>query len=189
MVGGATLLSLVLRRVLTPEWIEAESFAFDGATALVLLAFLLPVFDGIGALLIAEPVAWLRMLGFVLVLNFGASCVTILLARLRMNSPDAGALGIMWGNRNVGIYFAALPLAGQDLQLAVQAIGCRIYVSAPAPSSKHGLGRGEQSMRQIAWVVDERAGGLGGFCISGDPHATFHRQHGCGAGSRGWGIE
>jgi len=76
---------------------------------LVLLLFLLPVFDGVGARLVAEPMVGLWMIAFVFVLNFGTSIATILGTRRMIGQARAGALGILWGNRNVGIYLAAIP--------------------------------------------------------------------------------
>jgi len=113
IVGGATVLSVLIRRGLGADWIAGNPLVFDGATALVLLLFLLPVFDGVGARLVTEPMAGLRMIFFVFALNFGTSIATILGTRARLGQARAGALGIMWGNRNVGIYLAAIPAEPQ----------------------------------------------------------------------------
>lgn len=109
IVGGATLLALCIRAGLGSERIDRNAYAFDGVTSVALLAFLFPVFDGIGLRLREDPMAGLRMLGFVCLLNFGASILTILATTRSLGRGTAGALGIMWGNRNVGIYLAALP--------------------------------------------------------------------------------
>jgi hypothetical protein len=89
-----------------------------------MLAFLLPVFDGIGAMVMALPILALACLGLVFGLNFGSQALVFAGGRLlgRFGQFERAASGkampfpegtrsvaVVAGNRNLGLYFAALP--------------------------------------------------------------------------------
>ena len=81
---------------------------FDGVATVVLLLFVIPLFDGFWGVVRGLPWFALGTLALVLAANWGAQVVVALAAR-RANPGIAGAAGLMWGNRNVSIYLAALP--------------------------------------------------------------------------------
>ena len=107
MVAAGTLAALALRRWIGAERIEASGAAFDGAAALVLLVFVIPLFDGVAELLVQRPWLSLGVLALVFAVNFGLQVATALAGRGA--GPEAGAQGVMAGNRNCSLYLAALP--------------------------------------------------------------------------------
>ncbi|HSF96916.1 MAG TPA: hypothetical protein VLA52_17960, partial [Thermohalobaculum sp.] len=109
MIAGGTVLALILRRVAGPERILRHGAAFDGVSTVVLVLFVIPLFDGFWAMVEANPGFALATLALVLAANWGAQA---LVAKGMSNAADpalAGAAGLMWGNRNVATYLAALP--------------------------------------------------------------------------------
>jgi hypothetical protein len=78
----------------------------DGVAALGFLLFILPLFDGVGEMVTAQPVLALALFAWACLLMLGPSLFAHAVAP---GSDDAGALGIVWGARSVAIYFAALP--------------------------------------------------------------------------------
>ena len=109
MIVGGVVAALALRRLIGPDRIARHGGAFDGVATVVLLLFVIPLFDGFWGVVRAMPWFALGTLALVLAANWGAQ-VAVALAVRRGGGPDlAGAAGLMWGNRNVSIYFAALP--------------------------------------------------------------------------------
>lgn len=109
MVAAGTVLALALRRLLGPETIKRHRGAFDGIATIVLVLFVVPLYDGFWALVGAMPGFASATLALVLAANWGPQ-LAVLAALRRAVPPDlAGAAGLMWGNRNVSIYLAALP--------------------------------------------------------------------------------
>jgi BASS family bile acid:Na+ symporter len=98
--------ALVLRKVVGVARIERNGKALDGVAALGFLLFILPLFDGVGEMVTAQPVLALALFAWACLLMLGPSLFAHAVAP---GSDDAGALGIVWGARSVAIYFAALP--------------------------------------------------------------------------------
>lgn len=109
MVAGGVVLALILRRVLGQARITNHAKALDGIAALALLVFVIPLFDGVGATLRADPWEGARVMLLVSVVNLGSLFLVRVLAAKVRPKPEAGTLGLIWGNRNVALYFAALP--------------------------------------------------------------------------------
>lgn len=106
MIFSGAVAALFLRRVLGVARIERNARALDGVAALGFLLFILPLFDGVGHMVAAQPVLALALFGWACLLMLGPSLIAHVAAP---QSDDAGALGIVWGARSVAIYFAALP--------------------------------------------------------------------------------
>lgn len=109
IVGGGAIVAVVARRALGPARIDRHQLACDGVTALGMLVFLLPVFDGVVASVTRAPMLALGVLGLVVVTNFGLQLLAQRSARHVMAEETAGAVGVLWGNRNVTLYLAAAP--------------------------------------------------------------------------------
>ncbi len=108
MIVGGVVAALVVRRLIGPARIAQHGGAFDGVVTVVLLVFVIPLFDGFWDVARSLPRFALGTLALVLAANWGAQVVVALAAR-RASPGQAGAAGLMWGNRNVVIYLAALP--------------------------------------------------------------------------------
>lgn len=109
MIAAGTVMALALRRLLGTEAIRRHGGAFDGVATVILVLFVVPLFDGFWTVVGAMPGFALATLGLVLAANWGPQLLVAAGLR-RAAAPDiAGAAGLMWGNRNVSIYLAALP--------------------------------------------------------------------------------
>ena len=109
IILGGTLAALAIRRGFGAARIERHRVAFDGVTAIGMLFFLLPVFDGVVGRVTGEPLLALAILGLVVVVNFGMQVLAHRAARRVTSDAVAGATGILWGNRNVTLFLAAAP--------------------------------------------------------------------------------
>jgi hypothetical protein len=109
MVGGALVIGIGLRLILGESRIERHARSFDGAATLAMVAFVVPLFDGVGARILADPIlaglVFLLVFGLMFALNYG---VYRLSRMLGIGDSTAGAAGVMQ-MRNMGLYFAALP--------------------------------------------------------------------------------
>jgi len=109
MIAAGVVAALALRRLLGADRIARHGGAFDGVATVVLLVFVIPLFDGFWGVVRGLPWFALGTLALVLAANWGAQVVVALAARRGAAPGMAGASGLMWGNRNVSIYLAALP--------------------------------------------------------------------------------
>ncbi len=116
MIIGGTVIALIAQRLLGREKIEQNAKVFDGLSSLAMLVFLLPVFNGTGTAVWQTPGLAFQLLLLAVVMNIGAQIILMLATAIRTkNKPRErqGAalpvLAVVTGNRNVGLYFAALP--------------------------------------------------------------------------------
>jgi len=109
MIGIGTLSALALRRIMGGAAIERHRDAFDGVTTIVLVIFVIPLFDGFWDIVLSAPLLAFAAFALAVGANWGAQALCAPAIR-RLGGPAlAGAAGLMWGNRNVSLYFAALP--------------------------------------------------------------------------------
>lgn len=109
LVGGGTLAAVLVRHLAGPETIRRHAGAFDGIATVVLLLFVIPLFDGFWNLVRGAPGFALGTLGLVLAANWGAQALVAGGLRRAAEPGLAGSAGLMWGNRNASLYLAALP--------------------------------------------------------------------------------
>jgi len=109
MILGGLIFGLALRRIIGADRIDQNKLAFDGIAALGMVLFVIPLFDGVGATILGSPTRALWVIALVVLFNLGTNLITTAIARLRTTEQDAGALGLLWGNRTIAIYLAALP--------------------------------------------------------------------------------
>ena len=109
MIGGAVIVGLAIRFLAGPERIARDKILFDGVAAVAMVLFVIPLFDGVGATILARP--WLALVAILasFAFNMGVNLIVAAFARWRMGEADAGALGVIWGNRTIAMYLAALP--------------------------------------------------------------------------------
>lgn len=104
VVGG-----LVIRAGLGVDRIERNGAAFDGVTTIILVIFVVPLFDRFWELVLRDPGFALAILALVLVANWGGQAVMAVAGRRVATPQIAGAAALMWGTRNISVYLAALP--------------------------------------------------------------------------------
>ena len=132
---GGVLVALVARWWLGESRINANRGHLDGIATLLLLAFLVPVFDGVSAMVFAAPLLALGLAALATALNFGHQASIFLGGRLlaalhRQSALPNGirSVAVVSGNRNLGLYFAALP-ADPLFSLFVAAYQIPIYLT------------------------------------------------------------
>jgi len=113
-IAGSAAIAAVLRRLAGRERVEAQRLAIDGLSVLAMFLFAVAAMDGVTAHARAEPllVAGLLLLAFVLAL--GQIALTALVFA-RAGSGRAFAIGLIGGNRNIGLMLAATGFAVPDV--------------------------------------------------------------------------
>lgn len=108
MLGGATLLGLLIRRLASRERIRQASAPLDGFGILMFFVFAIAVMDGVADALWAQP---LRVLGYTaLAFAVGGAGFALTLGVLRAFDPrETFALAMTTGLRNMGILVAVMP--------------------------------------------------------------------------------
>ena len=127
MLAGGVFLGLGMCRLLGSERLAAEARALDGVATALMLAFLLPVIDGLGARILSMPGLALELAALACALNFGGNLLLRTFARDRASTPSAASAGLVFGNRNVSVVLAALP--GPTVALFVGLAQLPIYLT------------------------------------------------------------
>ena len=112
MIAGGAVLALGCLLLFGRQLIQQHTKAFDGVSTIAMLVFLIPVFNGISTQISASPQLALQLLGLALLMNFGSQLVMIGAGCMFRSTDIKDGLNVMaviTGNRNVGLYYAALP--------------------------------------------------------------------------------
>ena len=109
IILGGTLVAMISRHLLGADLVERRRVAFDGVTAIGMLFFLLPVFDGVVDAVRSAPLLAVGLLLLVAMTNFGLQFLIHRASRRATTDKTAGAMGILWGNRNVTLFLASVP--------------------------------------------------------------------------------
>jgi len=128
MIAGGFALGLAIQALLGKARIAANSDSFNGTTALAMLLFLFPLFDGVIGFIRAQPTQAVTLTLLAISLNFGGHLAVACIARRITGRPTASAAGLMFGNRNVSFYLAVLP-ANPALGLFIAASQIPMYTT------------------------------------------------------------
>lgn len=109
MIAGGVVIAIAIRSLVGPARIAREARLFDGLAVLALVLFVMPLFDGVPALLRAEPGRAALVLALAVAANLGVNLGIAVLLRHRLGWPQAGALGVVFSNRTIALYLAVLP--------------------------------------------------------------------------------
>lgn len=109
MILAGALAATLVRRLAGAERIRSHAMAFDGVAAMALLVFVIPLFDGFWETVLSDPGLALALLVLAVGVNFGTQALLARSLATRIGRAEAGAAGLMWGNRTVALYLAALP--------------------------------------------------------------------------------
>ncbi|MGC6484916.1 MAG: hypothetical protein ACON4P_04515 [Candidatus Puniceispirillales bacterium] len=112
MIFGGILAAQVWKKVVGQDWIDRNATALSGLSVIAMLIFLVPVFNGVLGRFIATPEMALHLLAIAMGLNFSTQAAFMLLSRFSGNKDAAdtnAVLAVVSGNRNVGLYYGALP--------------------------------------------------------------------------------
>lgn len=117
LVAAAYLGAAVIRRLARAGWIEAQSQRIDGLTVVIMVVFAIAVMDGVTDALFARPAMVLLWLAAAFLANPLLQGLGWIAFRGRGLRP-ALTVGLISGNRNMGLLLAALP-AGADPEIAL----------------------------------------------------------------------
>jgi BASS family bile acid:Na+ symporter len=114
LIGGAAIGAAVIRRLAGAAFIEAQAQRIDGLSVLMFMSFAIAAMDSVTAHILSEPmlVAKLTLLAFAL--SLGTTAVTMLVF-WRAGRARALAIGLLAGNRNMGLMLAATGFAVSDV--------------------------------------------------------------------------
>jgi len=114
IIAGSAATAALIRRLAGGAWIETQRQRIDGLSVLMLLVFALAAMDGVAAQTIADPKLVLALTGLSFALALGQIAVTTLVF-LPAGRHRAFAIGLLTGNRNIGLMMAATGFAVPDL--------------------------------------------------------------------------
>lgn len=109
MIAGGVGIGVTLRAVIGAQTVEDHKPAFDGASAIGMILFVIPLFDGVAQMVLDDPGLGFLVFVFAIALNLGSNFVVVKFCAFRLPWEVSGAYGLMWGNRTVALYLAALP--------------------------------------------------------------------------------
>jgi hypothetical protein len=114
IIAGSAAVAAIIRRLAGRAFIEAQRLAIDGLSVIAMLLFAVAAMDGVADHFRADPlrVVGLTLLAFALAL--GLIGVTAL-AFARAGRSRAFAIGLIAGNRNIGLMLAATGFAAPDI--------------------------------------------------------------------------
>lgn len=114
IIAGSAAAAAIIRRLAGRGRIEAQRLAIDGLSVLAMFLFAVAAMDGVTAHARSDPklVAGLLLLSFVLAL--GQIALTALVFA-RAGRGRAFAIGLIAGNRNIGLMLAATGFAVPDV--------------------------------------------------------------------------
>lgn len=116
-----------VRRMAGTQRIESLDDRLQGLTVIVLLIFAIAVMDGVTARILSDGRTVLLYLAAAFALNLGFQLLTPLLFH-RMGRRPALSLGLVSGNRNMGLVFAVTGATEPDLLLFLAVAQVPIYV-------------------------------------------------------------
>jgi BASS family bile acid:Na+ symporter len=113
LIGGATLTSIALRKLLGEARIRRHKQSFDGIGVCMYFLFAVAAMDGVVAAAMADPWRVASFLAVAFVLAFAGFALAWVLMR-PLPGGDRFVLGYATGQRNMGLLVAALGAATPD---------------------------------------------------------------------------
>ena len=106
IIAGCAFAGYVIRRIAGRVWIEAQRERIDGLSVLAMFMFAVAAMDGVVANFRADPKLVLGLLALAFALALALIALTALVF-LRAGRARALAIGLIAGNRNIGLMMAA----------------------------------------------------------------------------------
>ncbi len=114
IIAGSALAAAVIRRVAGRAFVEAQHLRIDGLSVLAMALFAVAAMDGVTAHFIAHPVLVVGLTALAFVLALGLIAITAIAFR-PAGRARALAIGLIAGNRNIGLMLAATGFAVPDV--------------------------------------------------------------------------
>ncbi|MEM6617527.1 MAG: sodium:proton symporter [Pseudomonadota bacterium] len=113
-LAGALVVATIIRRVAGQERLNRNRHTIDGLNVLALFIFAVALMDGVTSMAIADP----RLVASIIAMSFlvaGGIVALTMLAFLWMGRVDALSIGLVAGNRNMGLMASVLITGLPDL--------------------------------------------------------------------------
>lgn len=114
IIAGSAAAALAVRKLGGKTFIEAQRERIDGLSVLAMFLFAVAAMDGVAGHFRADPLLVIEFTGLAFALALGMIALTALIF-LRAGRARALAIGIIAGNRNIGLMMAATGFAVPDL--------------------------------------------------------------------------
>ena len=108
LIGAAVAGALIVKAIAGRQWLSARARQIDGLFVLFMLIFAVGIMDGVTATALAQPGTVALWLGAAFIANPALQVIGAL-AFARRGPRGALTVGLLSGNRNMGILLAALP--------------------------------------------------------------------------------
>jgi hypothetical protein len=106
IIAGSALAATVIRRIAGREWIEAQRQRIDGLSVIAMFMFAVAAMDGVTGHFLSRPLLVVELTALAFALALGLIAITTLVF-LRAGRARALAIGLIAGNRNIGLMMAA----------------------------------------------------------------------------------
>jgi hypothetical protein len=114
IIAGCALAAAVIRRIAGRAFIEAQRERIDGLSVIAMSLFAIAAMDGVVDHFRADPLQVVELTVLAFALALGLIAITALVF-LRAGRSRALAIGLIAGNRNIGLMLAATGFAVPDL--------------------------------------------------------------------------
>ena len=106
IIAGCALAAAIVRRIAGRPFIEAQRERIDGLSVIAMSSFAIAAMDGVVGHFIADPLLVVGLTALAFALALGLIAITALVF-LRVGRARALAIGLIAGNRNIGLMLAA----------------------------------------------------------------------------------
>src|SRR6478752_5388588 len=106
IIAGCALAAAIIRRVTGPTFIVAQHERIDGLSMIAMFMFAVAAMDGVADHFRSDPLLVIELTALAFALALGLIAVTALVF-LRAGRARAFAIGLIAGNRNIGLMLAA----------------------------------------------------------------------------------
>jgi hypothetical protein len=106
IIAGCACAGYVIRRISGRVWIEAQRERIDGLSVLAMVMFAVAAMDGVIGHIRDEPLLVIELTALAFALSIGLIALTTLIF-WRAGRARALAIGLIAGNRNIGLMMAA----------------------------------------------------------------------------------
>ena len=114
IIAGCALAAAIIRRVTGPTFIVAQHERIDGLSMIAMFMFAVAAMDGVADHFRSDPLLVIELTALAFALALGLIAVSALVF-LRAGRARAFAIGLIAGNRNVGLMLAATGFAIPDV--------------------------------------------------------------------------
>jgi predicted Na+-dependent transporter len=114
IIAGCALAGAIIRRVAGRAFIEAQYERIDGLSVVAMSMFAVAAMDGVANHFRANPLLVIQLTALAFALALGMIAVTALVFQ-RVGRARAFAIGLIAGNRNVGLMLVATGFAVPDI--------------------------------------------------------------------------